>query len=100
MPSTFSSLCMTCCLAAHRSQDIRVPQAINIEGASSVGGSAAGLASMIQTQRNSKHKTPAVVTSNIKEAPSHSSCPALLPVIRRPNAQCSDCDAIFAKTDG
>ncbi len=90
---------MTCCLAAHRSQDIRVPQATNIEGASSAGGSAAGIASMVQRQRRSKHKTPAVVTSKIKEAASHSSCPTLLPYIRRPK-ECPDCDAILANKEG
>ena len=76
-----------------------MPQATTIEGASSAGGSAAGLASMVQRQRRSKHKTPAVVTSNIKEAASHSSCPALLPFIRRPK-ECSDTDAVLAKKDG
>ena len=90
---------MTYCLAAHRSQDIRVPQATNIEGASSAGGSAAGLSSVVNGQRNSNHQTPAVVTSNIKEAASHSSCPALVPFIRRPQ-ECSDCDKDLANIEG
>ena len=90
---------MTCCLAAHRSQDIRVPQAINIEGASSAGGSVAGLASVVKRQRNSKHETPAVVTSNITEAASRSSCPELIPSIRRPKG-CSDCDKDLANIEG
>ena len=98
MPSTFSSLCITCCLAAHRSQDIRVPQAINFEGASSAGSSAAEAASVLKRQTYSKPKSPALLTSNIKEAAFHSSCPALLPCIRRPKA-CSECDAILAKKD-
>jgi len=90
---------MTCCLAAHRSQVIRRPHATNIEGGSSVGGSAAETASVPRRQRYSKHKNPALVTSNIKEAASHSSCPALLPFVRRLK-ECSDSDAILAKKDG
>ncbi len=90
---------MTCCLAAHRSQDIRVPQATDIEGASSVGGSAAEAASVLKRQRYSKHKTPALVTSNRQEVASHSSSPALVPFIRRPK-ECSDCDKDLANIQG
>jgi len=76
-----------------------VPQAINIDGASSVGGSAAGVACVLKRRRYSKHKDPALVTSNITEAASNSSFLALVPFIRRPK-ECSDCDANLANKEG
>ncbi|DBA80717.1 TPA: hypothetical protein ACH3X1_007949 [Trebouxia sp. C0004] len=86
------------CHGVSKSQDIRVPQATNVEGASGAGSSAAEIA-CVPKQRYSKQNDPALVTSIAPEAASHSSSSALVPFIRRPQ-DCPDCDANFANKKG